>query len=411
MADLLTSIDAVKGFRAAGVHAGLKKSGAPDMALVVSSQPCVTAGVFTTNKVKAAPVLVNIDRLQHNPEGIRAVVVNTVSANACTGELGIQNAERTAAAEAEHLGVAPQSVLVMSTGVIGSHLPMQKIIPGVQQAYEALGDNWADAAAAIMTTDLQPKLASVRVRTVHGEYTIAGIAKGSGMIAPNMATMLGVIVTDARLSLEQASSALSAANGLSFNKIVVDGDTSTNDMVMLMANGVSGIALHDETDIALFIDGLTRVCTQLAQAIVRDGEGVTKFITISVANAASAAAADAIARTIATSQLVKTAFYGSDANWGRIIAAAGRAGVIFDPDTARLWIRPGEAALADDEEPGLLLFSGGQPTGYEEKAASEIMASASIYVTLDCGTGDGSATIWTCDLSHDYVSINADYRT
>lgn len=406
---VIPSIESVKGFRVAGVHAGLKKDNLLDFALIRSRVDCVTAGVFTTNKVKAAPVLVTMEHLQNNPENIRAVVVNTVSANACTGWKGKENARATAYQVAEKLGIESKQVLVMSTGVIGTHLPMDKINRGVELAAESLGQDWEATATAIMTTDTRPKLASVNVLTAHGEYTIAGIVKGAGMIAPNMATMLSTIVTDAKLSLPQVQKALQTATQQSYNRIVVDGDTSTNDMVVLMANGMSQTEMNDGYDLEIFQQALNALTQYLAQAVVRDGEGVSKFVTLDIQNAESTEVAEKIGHTIASSVLTKTAFYGNDANWGRMIAAAGRAGVPFEPDQASLWISPGEEIFEEDY--GLLIFKDGMPAEYEEADAAEIMTEDSIYVTLDCGMGSGQATIWTCDISHDYVSINADYRS
>ena len=407
MIELTPSIDAVQGFRAAGVHAGLKQDNALDFALIESQVDCVTAAVFTRNKVKAAPVLFNLKRLRENPERIRAVAINTVSANACTGAKGLENARKTANQAAARLAVSGGQVLVMSTGVIGTHLPMEKITKGIELSSAHLGHDWAAAAAAIMTTDTRPKLASVRVQSADGEYTIAGIVKGAGMIAPNMATMLSVIVTDAKLTLPQTRKALGAAAQQSYNRIVVDGDTSTNDMVVLMSNGISRQTVSD--DMTTFQNALNQLTRFLAQEVVRDGEGVSKFITLDIQNAASEAAAEKIGHTIGSSVLTKAAFYGSDANWGRIIAAAGRADAPFDPDRTSLWIAPGEAVAADDC--GLKIFGSGTPTDYQEEQATEIMLTPSIYITLDCGLGTAGATVWTCDISHDYITINGDYRS
>ena len=409
MIELTPAIDVVQGFRAAGVHAGLKRDNALDFALIESQVDCVTAAVFTKNKVKAAPVLFNLERLRENPERIRAVAINTVSANACTGAKGLENARKTANQAAARLAVSAEQVLVMSTGVIGTHLPMEKIAKGIELSSAHLGHDWAAAAAAIMTTDTRPKLASVRVRSADGEYAVAGIVKGAGMIAPNMATMLSVIVTDAKLTLPQARRALGAAAQQSYNRIVIDGDTSTNDMVVLMSNGISRQTVSDGDDMATFQNALNQLTRFLAREVVRDGEGVSKFITLDIQNAASKAAAEKIGHTIGSSVLTKAAFYGSDANWGRIIAAAGRADAPFDPDKTSLWIAPGEAVAVDDC--GLKIFSSGTPTDYQEEQAAEIMSAPSIYITLDCGLGTAGATVWTCDISHDYITINGDYRS
>jgi glutamate N-acetyltransferase/amino-acid N-acetyltransferase len=287
---------------------------------------------------------------------------------------------------------------------------MDKIEHGVNLASAALGNHWLSAAIAIMTTDTRPKSASVQVTIPSGgTVQIAGVSKGSGMIAPNMATMLGVIVTDAALTPAETQAMLSVANAQTFNRIVVDGDTSTNDTVFLLANGASGVQLLTDADRAAFQAGLNAVAQSLAQAVVRDGEGVTKFVTLHVSGATSDADAHKIANTIATSPLVKTALFGSDANWGRIVAAAGRAGVPFEPTRAQLHIQVGQDTQATPD--AVLLFKGGMPTGYAEADAMGVMAAAEIAILLDCGIGNGSATVWTCDLSYDYVKINGDYRS
>ncbi len=409
MVDVQPQVSSIRGFKVAGVHSGMKKEGLLDFALIVSDAPCVAAGVFTKNRVKAAPVWLDMDRLARRPNDIRAVAINTTCANACTGKLGLENAAQTAEWVAQDHDFTPEQVLLMSTGVIGTHLPMTHIKQGVERAYSALGVDWHKAALAIMTTDTRPKLASVEVMTPNGNYTLVGISKGAGMIAPNMATMLGLIVTDAALTVEQARSALGQAVASSFNRIVVDGDMSTNDTVLLLANGKSHIAIDTAYERQQFQEALNTLCIYLAQAIVRDGEGATKFITLHITGAEDDEAARLIGHAIGTSALVKTAFFGQDANWGRIIAAAGRAGVAFNPERASLWISPGEELFEDDK--GLLLFQAGVPTAYDERAAAEIMAEPAIYVSLDCGLGEGSAVIWTCDLSAEYVAINADYRS
>jgi glutamate N-acetyltransferase/amino-acid N-acetyltransferase len=409
MSNVVPSIASVTGFRATGVHAGLKKDGKLDMALIVSNRDCTAAGVFTTNQVKAAPVLVNIEHLKQASHRIRAVAINTISANAGTGRVGMENSRTMAGMVAEQLECEPEQVLVMSTGVIGTHLPMDKIDTGIKAAYAKLGQDWEQAAQGIMTTDTRPKIASIKVQTINGEYTIAGITKGAGMIAPNMATMLGILVTDAQLTQRQTQSTLKKAANLSYNRIVVDGDTSTNDMVVLLANGASGISLASPTDVAQFEGALTQLTTYLAQAVVRDGEGATKFITIDVRGAAKDSDAEKIAQTIAASPLVKTAFFGNDANVGRLLMAAGRAGVEFDPEKLSLWMTPGEALVEDDR--GLLLFQNGTKARYKEDDATAIIKEASVYVTLDLNMGNGDAVVWTCDLSHEYVTINGDYRS
>jgi glutamate N-acetyltransferase/amino-acid N-acetyltransferase len=403
------TIQGVKGFRVVGVHAGMKKNGNPDLALIVSDRDCMTAGIFTKNEAKAAPILVSQEHLTKNPSSIRAVAINTMSANAMTGRVGIENSRTMAHFVAQQANIQNEQVLVMSTGVIGTHLPMLLIEKGIEMAYPLLGNDWHTTARAIMTTDTRPKTASIKVQTIEGEYTIAGISKGAGMIAPNMATMLGVIVTDAKLELAQANVALHFAANKSFNRIVVDGDTSTNDCVFLMTNGASGVYLKTQADILQFYQALTSVAQQLAQAIVRDGEGATKFITLHITGATDESSAYKVANTIATSPLVKTAFFGNDANWGRIIAAAGRAGVPFNPDSTQLWISPGEELFEDDK--GLLLFHNGMPTTYSETEATRIFSEESVYVSLDLGLGTSESMVWTCDLSDQYVAINGDYRS
>jgi len=398
------TIGDVQGFHAVGLHAGIKKADKLDFALIHSDRACTAAGVFTRNLVKAAPVLLDMQHLQTNASSIRAVVMNSGCANACTGPQGMQNAQATAAHAAAALGCAPQAVLVLSTGVIGQQLPMAAIKHGIDQSIHC-EDDWQTAAEAIMTTDTRPKLASVTVETTQGNYTIAGIAKGAGMIAPNMATMLGVIVTDAALTPEQATDGLQAANKISFNRIVIDGDMSTNDTVLLLANGASSVTITEATDLMAFNLALTQVCIQLAKAIVRDGEGATKFITLAVTNAPDDEAAHKIANAVATSPLVKTAFYGRDANWGRVVAAVGYAGVPLDPDKLTISIQSGESI-----ENGFVLFHNGTPHD-DEATASQIMQADAITVTIDCAAGYGEAVVWTCDLSHEYISINGDYRS
>lgn len=408
MTEIQTTIERVEGFRVAGTHCGLKKDGKLDFALIVSDRPCSSAGVFTRNLVKAAPVLVDMRRLSAYPNAIRAVAINTGSANACTGRKGIQDAEVMADWVAESVGIEGEHVLVMSTGVIGMPLPLDKIKLGIAATSESLDNDWESTAKAIMTTDTRHKAASVTVTTESGEsYTIAGISKGSGMIAPDMATMLSVITTDVQLTVPETKLALRMAVDKTFNRIVVDGDMSTNDTVFLLANGASGVSLLTSGDREQFQKALDAVSRKLAQDIVRDGEGASKFIAVHVQGAFDTESARKIANAIATSPLVKTAFYGNDANWGRIIAAVGYAGVPLDLDRVKLSISPG----AELNGSGLQLFAEGLPTDYSEKEASAIMNNPTVSILLTCGQGGGDDLVWTCDLSHDYVSINADYRT
>ncbi|MFN3979657.1 MAG: bifunctional glutamate N-acetyltransferase/amino-acid acetyltransferase ArgJ [Caldilinea sp.] len=403
----------VKGFDAGAVAAGIKKNGAPDLALVASRVPCRAAGVFTRNLFPAAPVLYDRQLLAFNPEAIHAVLVNAGCANACTGPEGNANARITAEQTALHLGAHEHSVFVMSTGVIGVQLPMEKLLAGIPKVVEALApDGWPAAAAAIMTTDTRPKLATRQVALGDATATITGIAKGAGMIHPNMATMLVVIATDAFIAQPLLQQALTTAVNVSFNRISIDGDTSTNDTVLLLANSLADneeIVDAGSSAYTAFSAALTDLCTELAQAIVRDGEGATRFVTVRVRGAATDAEAHQAANTIATSPLVKTAFFGGDANWGRILAAVGRAGVQVDPARCDLFIDGGADATTRAGE--LQLVAGGVPLAYSEAAATAIFAQPEIDVRVELGLGDGAATVWTSDLSYDYVRINGDYRT
>lgn len=399
------SITSSPGFDAAGVAAGIKANDALDVALVHASRPCVAAAVFTTNAFKAAPVLYDQRILAENPAGLRAAVINAGCANACTGDEGMRNAQATAEAAARALGIAACDVMVMSTGVIGAQLPMDKLIPGVAAAAATRSSVIAsghDAARAIMTTDTRPKESAVRVTFPGGTFTVAGMAKGAGMVHPNMATLLCLLTTDAAITPELAQRALRHAVDASFNMITVDGDTSTNDTALLMANGsadMAPIAAVDSPAYAAFFQGLTHVLTELAQGIVRDAEGATRFVTITVRGAADAATAKQVGMSVAKSLLVKTAIYGRDANWGRIVCAVGYSGSPIDPSRVGVW-------MGDLE-----LVRGGAPFDVDEERASAILEQADIPITVDLGQGSAEATVWTCDISHRYVDINAHYRT
>jgi glutamate N-acetyltransferase/amino-acid N-acetyltransferase len=399
--ELFSELPQLRGFQLGAVDAGLYahfgKPTRPDLTLLASAANCAAAAVFTTNLVKAAPVLLDQAHLAADPSAIRAVLINTASANACTGERGIANAAQCATWTAEALGIRKEQVLVMSTGVIGTHLPMPRMREGIQQLAAQLSDApeaWQAAARAIMTTDTRPKLA----HATFGDAALIGIAKGAGMIAPNMATMLSLIATDVRIAPDLLQRALRQAADESFNRIVVDGDMSTNDTLLIMANGLSGVQV-DEQNAAAFQAALTALCVRLAQAIVRDGEGVTKFITLHISGARNVAEARQIGNAIATSALVKTAFYGGDPNWGRILAAAGRAGVPLDPTRLALWYNDFQ------------LVADGAPLNYDEARAKLHAQQSEIVVRLDLGLGQAEVTLWTCDLSHEYVSINGHYRT
>jgi glutamate N-acetyltransferase/amino-acid N-acetyltransferase len=423
------AVTAPRGFSAAAATAGLKPSGAPDVALIVADGPCAAAGVFTRNLVAAAPVRLDRAALAASGGRARVVVANSGNANACTGPAGDEAARAMQSAAARAVGCPPGEVLVLSTGVIGVPLDVPLVTAGIAQAAGVLAAGPAAglaAAEAIRTTDTCAKHAALRVSLSGGEVVLGGIAKGSGMIHPDMATMLAVITTDADLTPAQASGQLSTAVEHSFNRISVDGDTSTNDTVLLLAGGASGVRLSDPADEATFARALGALCADLARAIVRDGEGASRFVTLHVTGAASEADAVAVGRTIATSPLVKTAFAGGDPNWGRILAAAGRAGVDLDPDRLRLWIAPGEAqpaageaaAPADSGAPpseppdgAVVLAREGGAADFDTRAAAAIMSAPAIRVGLDLGQGRAAATLWTTDLTHEYVTINAEYTT
>jgi glutamate N-acetyltransferase/amino-acid N-acetyltransferase len=388
-----------KGFRAAGIAAGIKKNGKPDLAMIMSERDCVAAAVFTTNKVKAAPVIRGITQLKSAyAKSIRAVVINAGCANACTGDQGLANADATAQLASTLLRLdAHDQVVVMSTGVIGVQLPMEKLQAYMPDVVASLSENGlANAGHAIMTTDTAPKIISRTFTDSAGKtYTIAGIAKGAGMIHPNMATMLSTVVTDALVKTGELRQAVRKAANRSFNCISIDGDTSTNDTFLLMANGMSGA----RPGIEEFEDALYEVSIELAKMIARDGEGATKFITIRVTGSRTWEMAHKVGRTIATSPLVKTAFYGEDANWGRITCAAGYSGEDVDPKYMSLWFG------------GVHVFANGTPTNYSEEAATAAMKPKDIDVHLDLGLGEAECTVWTCDMSHEYVTVNGKYRT
>ena len=384
-----------KAFRASGVAAGIKKNGKDDLALVVSELDCAAAAVFTTNKVKAAPVLRGQTQIASGVP-LRAVVINAGCANACTGKQGLLNASETARLVAKPLHAKPNQVFVMSTGVIGVQLPMEKMRAGLPIAVAALAAEKFEAAAnAIMTTDTVPKTWSVK----RDGWSLVGMAKGAGMIHPNMATMLSVIVTDAVVSPRVLRMALKQATKRSFNRISIDGDTSTNDTVLALANGASGVHPSAEE----FAAALEEASISLAQQVARDGEGATKFITIDVTGAKTEKMAEIVGRTIAKSPLVKTAFYGEDANWGRITCAAGYSGEDVIAEKMSLWFGSAPSAVH--------VFAKGMPTNYSEDAATAAMKPHDIHIRLDLGLGQANATVWTCDFSHEYVTVNGKYRT
>ena len=395
----------VPGFRAAGVACGIKKSGKLDFALVVADRPCTAAAVFTTNKIQSPSVTFNRNLLSERADSVRGVAINSGCANAVTGAQGLRDAREMARLAGEALAEGDAAMAVMSTGVIGELLPMERVAKGVRMAAAALDTNYASghsAARAIMTTDTRPKEAAARAEIGGATITLAGMCKGSGMIHPDMATMLALVATDASIAPDALHAAVRYAADRSFNAVTVDGDASTNDTFMVLASGAAAmerIESVDSAEFARFRDALTELAIRLAQEIARDGEGATKFVTITVRGARSFDAARQGARVIATSTLVKTAIYGQDANWGRVLAAVGRAGIEVDPERVALWF--------DDVQ----LVADGAPLQYQEADAHATLTKPEVTVTVDLGLGGESATVWTCDLSHDYVSINADYRS
>jgi glutamate N-acetyltransferase / amino-acid N-acetyltransferase len=393
-------VTAPGGFAAAGVAAGIKKSGKPDVAVVAASRPVPAAAVFTTNLVAAAPVLVS--RIHLGNGLARAVVINSGNANACTGAPGLADAHLMSEVSATCLGCSPEDVVVASTGVIGVAMPMELVEPGICAAVEELSHAPADdAATAIMTTDTFVKQTAVSVTHGGRTFTVGGMAKGSGMIQPNMATMLAFLTTDAPLTSRACDAALRAAVHRTFNRISVDSDTSTNDMCLLMASGDAG---GDEIDgqhdaFPDVVHAIHHVCADLARMIVLDGEGATKLVEITVRGAVSEADAELAAFSIANSPLVKTAIFGGDANWGRVAMAAGKSGAHLDPDRLEI-VFAGIPTCVD-----------GTGLAFDEEAAVAALAAREIGVVVDLHVGPGEATVLTCDLSYDYVRINGEYRS
>lgn len=387
-----------EGFQATGIFSGIKVHGL-DLALIVSERSAAAAAVFTTNRAQAAPVLVSREHLTRSQGQARAIIVNSGCANACTGEAGLEAARDMASETARLVGCDTDEVLVASTGVIGVTLPIDKVLRALPEAVRQLAAGSGSAAAqAIMTTDPFPKEAATRLEIGGSTITIGGMAKGSGMIEPSMATMLAFITTDAAIKVSVLEKALREAVNNTFNAITVDGECSTNDCVMVMANGSSGIAI-EEQDYGRFEYALEAVCLRLALGIVRGGEGATKLVTVSVTGAAAVSEARRAAKAIANSLLVKTAIHGGDPNWGRVVAVVGRSGVQFDLDRTSVSLGP------------VVLFSRGQPHDEGTSEAAEYLNNRDVLINVDLGVGPASSTVWTCDLSADYVRINADYRT
>lgn len=389
----------IYGVRMAGINAGLYGKDRNDLALFVFDEGTTMAGVFTQNAFCAAPVRVAQQHMLTEP---MAWLVNTKSANAGTGQSGYDDAMQCCQWVAEHLDIEPNQVLPFSTGVIGERLPMDSIKAGIETAVESLSEsNWDAAASAILTTDTRPKQAQRQIQIEDDTVLIRGISKGSGMIQPNMATMLGFVVTDAWVEPGDLQQLLLDATEVSFNRITVDGDTSTNDACVLAATGQSVELSPAHPQWSVFADAVTELMTELAQAIVRDGEGATKFVTIDVSGAQSDQDAHQIGKTVAHSPLVKTALFASDANWGRLLAAIGRAPIAeIDVD------------LIDVSVNGVrMLTQGAVDPDYTEAAGAQAFSQSEILIKIDLNQSDGHAVVWTCDLSHDYVSINADYRS
>jgi glutamate N-acetyltransferase/amino-acid N-acetyltransferase len=391
------------GFRTAAVAAGIKKTrGALDLALIFSDAPeTAAAAVFTTNRVAAAPVLVSRQNLIESRGRCRAIVVNSGNANACTGRDGLRVAQETGRAAGKLLEIEPSKVLVASTGVIGVPLRAELILRKLPRLKRDLSaENAAAAARAIMTTDTVPKTCVIRSEAKGKAVHIAGIAKGAGMIHPHMATMLSFLATDAAIGPRMLQNLLSAAVEDSFNRLTVDGDTSTNDTVVALASGLSEISVVPGNDSrAWFLEGITLVCQTLARMIARDGEGASKLVTVEVLGARTPLEADRAARSIANSPLVKTALAGADPNWGRIICAAGYSGARFDPNKVDILVN------------GLYLCRKGVDAGFDEAAAHRELDRKELMVRVDLHAGSASARVWTCDFTRDYVTINASYRT
>ncbi len=391
-----------QGFRFQGVHSGVKRNpNKPDLALFVSDRPATAAGVYTTNRVVAAPVV--FDRARTPSANIRGVVANSGNANACTGERGDRDCATMAEQAASALGVAPEEMLVLSTGIIGEFLPLEKIVRGIGLAAERLGTGQDDVIATargLLTTDTVPKLVGRELSLGGADVRMLGFCKGAAMIGPNMATMLGVLTTDAAIDPDDATRVLREVTDETFNCLSIDGHVSTNDTVLLLANGAAGGPPLTGDDLATFAAMLREVAIELVRMIAQDGEGTEHIVTIDVEGADSVADARQIARTIANSPLVKTAIHGADPNWGRIVSAAGYAGVAFDPRSVSLWVQD------------TLLYKLGTPQTFDGPAVSRmIRENLDTHLRLVVGSGPGTARFWTTDLTAEYVRLNAEYHT
>ena len=400
-------VTAAKGFLAAGVEAGIKYQNRKDMAMVYSKTPCRAAGVFTTNVVKAAPVLWDKEVVESEWEA-QAIVVNSGIANACTGKLGYEYCRETAGAAADALEISPQSVLICSTGVIGMQIPVDKITAGIEKLVAAKADTLeagSDAAHAIMTTDTISKEIAIETQIGGKTVTLGGMCKGSGMIHPNMCTMLGFVTTDVKISKEMLQKCVSADVVDSFNMISVDGDTSTNDTLLVLANGMAGneeITTEGE-DYDNFCKALHEITTFLAKKMAGDGEGATALFETKVINAVSKEDARTLAKSVICSSLTKAAIFGHDANWGRILCALGYSGAKFDPENVDLYF--------ESKSGKIHIFGNGVACDYSEEEATKILSDPEVTALVDMHMGEAEATAWGCDLSYDYVKINADYRS
>ena len=407
MKEISGGVCAPKGFRAGGIWCGIKATSKKrDLALIYSDKPCAAAAVFTTNKVKAASVLVSQEHLSQGK--LRAIIANSGNANACTGEQGIAAARKMAELAADLFAISPKEVAVASTGVIGVPLAIGAIENSIEALGNSLtGDEAGHAAAleAIMTTDTRKKDGAVEIEIAGKTVRIGAMVKGSGMMHPNMATMLAFITTDAAISKELLDRALRRATARSFNRITIDGDTSTNDTVIVMASGEAGNPLiaAEGADYELFCEALEALCVKLSRAMARDGEGATKLLTVNVVGAASEAAAETLAKSVASSSLVKAACFGADANWGRVLCAMGYSEADFNPSEVDVSFAgaAGEAKVC----------AGGASFPFSEEEAKKILSGEEIEIRISAGKGPGKATVWGCDLTYDYVKINGDYRS
>jgi glutamate N-acetyltransferase/amino-acid N-acetyltransferase len=391
-------VTAAAGFSAAGLHAGIKTNGAADLALLAADADCTAAGIFTTNAIRASSVdwcekLLPSDR-------IRAVVATSGCANACTGLQGEKDTERTAELAGLSLRVPPEAVLVAATGMIGKFLPMETIADGLRQAEAHLSRSGGlQFARAVMTTDTVEKEAAARVKLMSGNVVIGGCVKGSGMICPNMATMLAFITTDAKITAGRLNAMVKRTVDRTFNNLTIDGDTSTNDMVLVLASGASGLSIATEPETQVFEEGLLTVCAELCKKIAADGEGATKRVEITVRGSASEAGAKRAAKAVANSNLVKCALFGNDPNWGRIACAIGYSGTAFSREKMTIAIC------------GVTVFKNLQPVPFDEKKVSKLLSEKVVAIDINLGCGEKSAVAHTCDFSYDYVKINAEYHT